>query len=99
MLDASVENGSMHDAPKFFRSLSYANPSRNYLGFPFEVQPWFAKSWSWCKAPTAEEKARLVTLPEETKQMIATARFEAVCRINVDGQEIERGLIFSVPRI
>jgi hypothetical protein len=89
----------MHDAPKYIRRLSAANSDRQYLGVPFDVQPWFADAWSWCKSPTAEEQADLELMPDDFQRSIENARFEAVCRIDVDGSDIVRGLIFSVPKL
>ncbi len=99
VLDAEVPDRGGDDAPKYFRQLSVANPDRNYLGVPFDVQPWFKDAWSWCKAPTDEEKVDLERMPDDFKRTVENARFEAVCRIDVDGTEVVRGLIFSVPQL
>ncbi|QPZ92506.1 hypothetical protein [Thioclava electrotropha] len=99
ILDADISNEADYTPPKFFRNLATANRDRRYLGFPLEVEPWFEEAWSWCKKPTALERDELERTPEEFKRQIANARFEAVCRIDVDGKEIVRGLIFSVPRL
>ena len=99
VVDAEVQDDTWGDGPKYFRSLGMANPDRNYLGFPLEVQPWFEDAWSWCKAPTEEEVAMLEQMPDDFKRRIENARFEAVCRIDVDGTKIMRGLIFSVPQL
>jgi hypothetical protein len=99
VLDADVPDHSGDDAPRFFRALNVANPERKYLGVPLEVQPWFEDAWSWCTAPTEDDFANLEATPEEFRQKIENARFEAVCRIDVDGTEILRGLVFSVPNL
>jgi hypothetical protein len=99
VLDAQVTDRSRDDAPKFLRRLSSANRDRKYLGVPFEVQPWFKDAWSWCKSPNASEHAELSRMPDDWKASLENARFEAVCRINIDGKEIVRGWIFSVPRV
>lgn len=101
LMDAEVNPrySGMADDPKYFRRLANANPDRKYLGLPMEVQSWFEDAWSWCKSPTSEEYAELSRMPEELKRMFTNARFEGVCRIEVDGEEIVRGLLFSVPRL
>jgi hypothetical protein len=99
VLDADVPRGYLSDAPKYFRALGTANPERKYFGAPSDVQPWFKDAWSWCKPPTDQEKQELQRMPEDFKRSIENARFEAVCRIDVDGAEIVRGLIFSVPKL
>lgn len=99
VLDADVPDGTGDDAPKYLRSLGVANRDRKYLGIPFDVQPWFKEAWSWCKAPTDEEKVDLERMPDDFKRRVENARFEAVCRIDVDGAEVVRGLIFSVPKL
>jgi len=99
VLDPDIPDRSGDDLPKYLRKLSYADRARRYLGVPLKVDPWFRDAWSWCKAPTTEERADLERMPEEFRQKVENARFDAVCRINVDGKDILRGLIFSVPRI
>ncbi|WP_444463840.1 hypothetical protein [Rhodobacter capsulatus] len=99
VLDAEVSNPIAGNGSKYFRSLGVANPDRKYLSVPFDVQPWFKEAWSWCKSPTEQEKSDLEQMPDDFKRSVANARFEAVCRIDVDGTEIVRGLIFSVPRL
>ncbi len=99
ILDADVPDQVGDDPPKYFRTLSAANPDRKYLTVPFDVQPWFKDAWSWCKAPTDEEKVDLERMPDDFKRTVENARFEAVCRIDVDGTEVVRGLIFSVPQL
>lgn len=98
LLEAEVEDHSADKDPAFFRVITVANPSRRYIGTSFKVERWFVDAWSWCKAPTDEDKAMLEQTPD-ISQRFQNARFEAVCRINVDGKEILRGLIFSVPRM
>lgn len=99
VLDPDIPDRSGDTSPKYFRQLAIANRDRKYLGIPLEVQPWFKDAWSWCKAPTEEERSQLEQSSDELKNMVANARFEAVCRIDVDGEDIVRGLIFSVPRL
>jgi len=99
VLDADVPDTTLANGPKYFRSLSLANPDRRYLGFRYKVQPWFEDAWSWCKSPTEQEKAYLEQMPDDFRRTVENARFEAVCRIDVDGTEVVRGLIFSVPRL
>jgi hypothetical protein len=98
VLDAEVADHGADSNWRYFRNLSVANPDRRYLGVPLEVERWFEDAWSWCKAPTDEDRAMLEQTPE-ISQKLQNARFEAVCRINVDGTEVLRGLIFSVPRL
>jgi hypothetical protein len=99
VLDADVTETHLADSSKYFRLLILANRDRSYIGFPTEVQPWFEDAWSWCKPPTEQEKASLELMPDDFKRQVENTRFEAVCRIDVDGQDIVRGLIFSVPRL
>jgi hypothetical protein len=99
VLDAEVADPSGGTGSKYVRSLSYANSDRKYLGIPFDVQPWFKDAWSWCKSPTEEEKAELERMSDDFKREVENARFEAVCKIDVDGTEVVRGLLFSVPRL
>jgi hypothetical protein len=99
VLDAAVEKSDMGDDPQFFRRLRAASPDRQFLGYPIEVEPWFQDAWSWCVAPSVEEKKWQETWPEDLRQKVQNARFDAVCTIDVDGKKIVRGVIFSVPRL
>jgi hypothetical protein len=62
------------EMPEGAFSLSYKNglraimvgvpdvrPERKYLGVPFQVQPWYEKSWSFCSAPST--RSPLVNAP------------------------------------
>ena len=99
LIDAEVSRPGMGEGIKFFRRLSMANPERKYLGLPLNVPPWFEDAWSWCKRPAEEEYAKLPPMPEDLQQLFANSRLEGICRIDVDGQEIIRGLLFSVPNL
>lgn len=99
VVDADVPAGALYDGPRYLRSLSIANRDRRYLGVPFEVEVWFEDAWSWCKKPNENDLARLKASPDELRKSVENARFEAVCQIDVDGKQVERGLIFSVPRL
>lgn len=101
LVDADVIPKRMYtmDDPKYFRRLSAANPDRKYLGLPLDVAPWFEVAWSWCEAPTEEDRTEFSRLPPDLRRIFETARFDGVCRIDVDGEQIVRGLLFSVPRM
>ncbi len=71
--------------------------TRRYLGVPMEVPFYLEESWSWCKAPTQEESARAE--PFMAERNWPGRRLEAVCKITVEGQEVIRGLIVTVPRV
>ncbi|OAN84402.1 hypothetical protein A8B78_07040 [Jannaschia sp. EhC01] len=70
--------------------------TRNYLGLPArDVPSWFEDAWSVCSPPSTDER---IALGSEV-DMGPGARLEAVCFINVDGEEIFRGVIYSVPEL
>ena len=98
VLDAKVSDPSKAGYPQFFRRLASVNPDRRYLGVPADVPSWFEEMWSFCAAPIGEERFHLEdTMSEDMKAKLATARLDAVCKINVDGKDILRGLLYSVP--
>ncbi|MFV0492789.1 MAG: hypothetical protein ACK5M4_13315 [Pseudorhodobacter sp.] len=100
VLDADVPESSTGDGPKFFRSLSFENREKKYLGITSDVPSWFADAWSICQAPTEQERVGIIeSLPDNLHRSLGNARFEAVCRIDVDGEPLLRGLVFSVPRL
>jgi hypothetical protein len=85
---------------KFFRRLSIADRDRKYLGIPVDVPSWFQDAWSFCTAPTDSERTEISpTLPTNLRRQLVNAKFEAICRLNVDGEEMVRGLLYSVPRL
>lgn len=100
VLDAEVLDPSIADMPQFFRRIAFANPERSYFAVPFQVAPWMQTAWSTCTAPTEEERVGYAEgMPEDLKQNLAYSRFEAVCRITVDGEVVVRGLLYSVPKL
>lgn len=71
--------------------------TRRYLGVPMEVPFYLKDSWSWCRPPTEEEGPQVAQFMAERDW--PGQRFEAVCKITVDGAEVVRGLIISVPDV
>ncbi len=99
LLDAEVNKPPTTNSSKFYRRFSYVY-SRNYIGVPFEVAPWFEDAWSFCLAPTEDEVLGYEqTMPDELRHLLNGARFEAVCRLDIDGTEVVRGLVYSVPKL
>ena len=100
VLDAEVDR-DFDTGPAFFRQLSYANPRRRYIGIPFDVASWFKDTWSTCQKPTDEARDYfLQTMPDDMKQKLTGARFDAVCYIETDDKNaLPRGLIYSVPKM
>ena len=99
VLDAKVSDPIV-DMHKFFRRLNLANPDRRYLSIPFDVAPWFKDVWSICNSPLEREREELQnSMPAELKKTLRNARLDAVCRFDVDGEEVLRGMIFSVPNL
>ncbi|WP_417278407.1 hypothetical protein [Celeribacter sp.] len=68
---------------------------RKYFGHSVEVPFYLEKAWSFCEAPTPEENEQILrelgNRPGE--------RVDGVCRIDVDGKSVLRGIIASVPRL
>lgn len=71
--------------------------TRRYLGVPMEVPFYLKDSWSWCSPPTKEESARAAQSMAERDW--PGQRLDAVCKITVEGKEIVRGLIITVPKV
>jgi len=71
--------------------------TRRYLAFPMEVPFYLKDSWSWCSPPTKEESARSVQFMKERDW--PGQRLDVVCKITVEGKEIVRGIIISVPKV
>ncbi|KAA0921021.1 hypothetical protein FLO80_02285 [Aquicoccus porphyridii] len=98
VVDPEVSN-PLESSPRFFRRLNLANPERRYFTLAFDVPSWFEKTWSFCHPPTDEERAVIERdMPDEVKREIIGGRLDGVCKIEVDGESIWRGLIYSVPK-
>lgn len=100
VLNASVSNEISADIPKYFRRLSFANTDRRYISLPAAVPAWMTTAWSTCSAPTEAERDEVLgSLAGDAKLYVTGARFEAICRVDLDGSAVVRGLLFSVPRM
>jgi len=85
---------------QFYRSLRLANSDRRYFGFPLDVPYWAEDAWSYCTPPTDEENRQFfASRSGEELQNLRGMRFDGICTINADGEEIPRGLLFSAPRL
>jgi len=99
ILNAEVST-NLDGWPKFMRRISYGNPERRYLGVPHEIAPWFEDAWSICSSPEPDEPSQFQqSMTENMKEILENAKLEAVCRIEVDGKQLLRGLIYSVPKL
>lgn len=67
-------------------------PERKYLGIPFKVPSWYEAAWSFCSAPSPDEKAK-------SQDLGPGSRLEAICRIKTDDTEVLMGAIYSVPNL
>lgn len=98
------------EVPEGAFSLSYKNglrgilvnvpderETRRYLAMPMKVAFYLGDAWSWCSPPTNEESAQAVQLMAERDW--PGQRLDAVCKIPVEGKEIVRGLIITVPKV
>ncbi len=100
VLDAEVTTDFWENGFKHLRRLNLANRERRYFGILLEVPEWMKGAWSTCIKPTAEELSYVTeSMPESTRLDLQFARLDAVCRVEVEGQEVVMGLIYSVPRI
>lgn len=71
--------------------------TRRYFGYPFEVPFYLEDTWSICSPPTEEEAPEAAAFMEA--QDFPGARFEVVCRIQVDDETVVRGVITTVPKL
>lgn len=71
--------------------------SRRYFGVATEVPSYLEDTWSLCSPPTAQEQIEADQFIKKRNKPFE--RFEAVCRIEADGEVVIRGLITSVPRL
>lgn len=69
--------------------------SRRYLGFPQDVPFYLEDTWALCHPPVGDEIQHAEALLRERNW--PGERFETVCKIAVDDEEVVRGVITSVP--
>lgn len=91
-------------APKLFRRLAWEYSERRYLGIPVDVPSWLKHAWSKCIAGDEAENAKVqaqieAAMPEKLRNDLFGARLDAVCGVEVDGNYVLRGYIYSVPRL
>lgn len=100
LIDPEVTTDLYADAPKLFRRLHTANEDRIYLGVPAQVPHWLEDVWSYCPAPKDEEKASIgSSMTVEWQEVLEYARLEGVCSIDVEGEKVPRGLVYSRPKL
>lgn len=75
------------------RGLEDERDSRKYLGYPADVPKWYEESWSYCRAPSDEERRGFL----QAVDIGPGGRFDAICEINADGEVFVRGWVISVP--
>lgn len=95
----------MIDAPKSSRSLAKANKNRKYSGVAFDVAPWMEAAWSTCMvvpddAGSKAERAEIEkSMTEDLRRNLEYARLDFACFVEIDGQKVPRGLIYSTPKL
>lgn len=102
------------DMPPNAFSLSYKNglrailvdvpderDTRRYFGYPTEVPFYLEDAWSFCSPPEGQEAAVYEAWLDEADERGRPPgmRVEAVCRIDVEGEKVIRGVITTVPRL
>ena len=68
---------------------------RKYWGVPFEVPFWAESAWSFCVRPDEAQQKAI----NKSVDLGPGSRLEAVCTLDIDGETIDRGAVFSTPRI
>lgn len=71
--------------------------TRRYLGYPADVPFYIEDAWTFCSPPEGDEVAEAERWLAEGDQ--PGMRVEAICRIDVDGETVIRGIITTVPRL
>lgn len=87
-------------APKIIRRLSHIFPDLRFFGVTYDVEFWLKGVWSNCRIPTESEVAELrASLPEKTQRNMLRATLSWICFIDVNGDQVFRGVIFTAPRL
>lgn len=71
--------------------------ARRYFGTPLEVPFYLKDAWSFCYPPTDGEIKHAAAFIKE--RAWPGERFEAICRIQVESETVDRGLVTSVPKL
>ena len=71
--------------------------TRRYFGFATEVPFFVEGAWSLCSPAKGDEIAEAENFMANLD--LTGMRFEAICRVDVDGEKIVTGAITTVPRL
>lgn len=71
--------------------------TRRYFGYPADVPFYIADAWAFCSPPDENEVAEADRWLAQGNQ--PGMSFEAICRTDVDGENVIRGFITSVPKL
>lgn len=71
--------------------------TRRYFGLPADVPFYIEDAWTFCSPPEGDEIAEAERWLAEADQ--PGMRVEAICKIDVDGETVIRGIITTVPRL
>ena len=67
---------------------------------PLEIWSWFEDEWSECSPPTSEEREGFRSIfSDDMNRELRGARFDFVCRFDIEDEVVYRGLVFSVPKL
>jgi hypothetical protein len=72
--------------------------TRRYLGYPFDVPFYLEEAWAFCSPPEGPEIDEAERWLESGDDMPGM-RVDAVCRLDVDGETVIRGIIATVPKL
>lgn len=71
--------------------------TRRYFGYPADVPFFVEDAWSYCSPPDDEEVAQAERWLSVSDQ--PGMRVDAICRVDVDGEAVIRGIITTVPKL
>lgn len=71
--------------------------TRRYFGTSFDVPFYIKDSWSFCYPPIDEERNQAEQFLQQRNW--PGERFDAICKVNLDGDEVVRGIITTVPKL
>jgi hypothetical protein len=69
--------------------------TRRYLGHPADVPFYLEEAWSYCSPPSAAYLADF----NKSQNLGPGQRLEALCWIDVEGEEVFRGMVLTVPKL
>ncbi len=99
----SVPGAKKEGFSKVFPRYSHLYPDRKFLALPFDVSDALKTGWSRClpfdDALLKDWLASVAQMSEDQQIELRGARWDLFCALDIDGEFVPRGVVYSFPRL